>query len=190
MIRALFTLASKIKPCIIFIDEIDALLKDRKYEMHESFGCVKAELLAQWDGLLSEKYAGQVVVMGATNRLDVIDAAFLRRLPLKIPVEKPDERQRRLILQKLFDKAPKWIEFVGRERTLDTLAECTDGYTGSSLKDLVKFTLMDVANPVTKQHSPPPPLSSPVSDSRSIVYARLDDFWATIERYSEWSNIY
>ena len=184
----MFTLASKIKPCIIFIDEIDALLKDRKFDMHEGFACVKSQLLAQWEGLLTGSDSGQVIVMGATNRPDVIDPAFLRRLPLKIPLERPDERQRRLILDKLFDKAPQWVTFVGRERTLDTLAECTDGYTGSSLRDLVKFTLMNVTGPVAKQRAQSTSKSN--SDAQPTVYARLDDFWSVIERYSEWSNIY
>merc|ERR1712133_220209 len=64
---AVFTLATKIQPCIIFIDEIDSLLRVRSQQDHEATSMIKAQFLQLWDGLATDK--GQcVVILGATNR--------------------------------------------------------------------------------------------------------------------------
>ena len=66
MASALFTLARKIAPCIIFIDEIDSLLRSRGTHDHEATAMIKAQFMQMWDGL--ETTSESVVVMGATNR--------------------------------------------------------------------------------------------------------------------------
>merc|ERR1711934_173141 len=64
---AVFTLAKKIQPCIIFIDEIDSLLRVRSQQDHEATSMIKAQFLQLWDGLATDK--GQcVLILGATNR--------------------------------------------------------------------------------------------------------------------------
>ena len=62
----MFTLARKIAPCIIFIDEIDSLLRSRGTHDHEATAMIKAQFMQMWDGL--ETTSESVVVMGATNR--------------------------------------------------------------------------------------------------------------------------
>ena len=63
---AVFTLARKIAPCIIFVDEIDSLLRSRDTHDHEATAMIKAQFMQMWDGL--ETSTESVVVMGATNR--------------------------------------------------------------------------------------------------------------------------
>ena len=66
MASAVFTLARKIAPCIIFIDEIDSLLRSRGTHDHEATAMIKAQFMQMWDGL--ETTSESVIVMGATNR--------------------------------------------------------------------------------------------------------------------------
>lgn len=98
---AVFSLARKLQPSIVFIDEIDAVLGTRRAEEHETTGSMKAEFMTHWDGLLSADDRGEpqrIVILGATNRPNEIDAAMLRRMPKKFPVHLPAEAQRRKIL--------------------------------------------------------------------------------------------
>ncbi|KAI6852172.1 ATPase family AAA domain-containing protein 1 [Hortaea werneckii] len=102
LVSAVFSLARKIQPSIVFIDEIDAVLGTRRSGEHEASGMVKAEFMTHWDGLASATRAegGQrIVVLGATNRVGDIDEAILRRMPKKFPVGLPGKMQRRRIFE-------------------------------------------------------------------------------------------
>ena len=77
---AVFTLASKIQPCIIFIDEIDSLLRVRNQHDHEATAMIKAQFMQLWDGMATDP-ANTEVVMGATNKPRDVDRAILRRMP-------------------------------------------------------------------------------------------------------------
>ncbi|KAM6509008.1 mitochondrial dynamin GTPase Msp1 [Fusarium solani] len=102
IVRAVFSLARKMQPAIIFIDEIDAVLGTRRSGEHEASGMVKAEFMTLWDGLTSANSSGmpaRIMVLGATNRINDIDEAILRRMPKKFPVTLPGTAQRRRILQ-------------------------------------------------------------------------------------------
>lgn len=94
---ALFSLARKIAPCVIFIDEADALLGRRREGEHEMMTGLKTEILQLWDGLLSGTGA-PVMVLGATNRPYDLDVAVLRRFSLQLEVAMPGERQREEII--------------------------------------------------------------------------------------------
>ena len=74
---AVFTLAAKLQPCIIFIDEIDSLLRVRDQHDHEATAMIKAQFMQLWDGLTTDP-ACTVLVMGATNRPRDVDKAILR----------------------------------------------------------------------------------------------------------------
>ncbi|KAI7306301.1 ATPase family AAA domain-containing protein 1, partial [Hortaea werneckii] len=102
LVSAVFSLARKLQPSIVFIDEIDAVLGTRRSGEHEASGMVKAEFMTHWDGLASATRAegGQrIVVLGATNRVADIDEAILRRMPKKFPVGLPGREQRRRIFE-------------------------------------------------------------------------------------------
>ncbi|KAJ0422607.1 P-loop containing nucleoside triphosphate hydrolase protein [Aspergillus carlsbadensis] len=101
LVNAVFSLARKLQPSIVFIDEIDAVLGTRRSGDHEASSMVKAEFMTHWDGLTSANSLGEpqrVVVLGATNRMHDIDEAILRRMPKKFPIALPPSTQRLRIL--------------------------------------------------------------------------------------------
>ncbi|BGP56870.1 mitochondrial dynamin GTPase Msp1 [Rhodotorula sphaerocarpa] len=98
LVAALFSLARKLQPSIIFIDEIDSFLRERSRTDHEVTGMMKAEFMSLWDGLTTTNDT-RILVLGATNRPNDIDSAILRRMPKRFAIRLPDAQQRRNILQ-------------------------------------------------------------------------------------------
>lgn len=140
-VEALFTLAQKISPVIVFVDEIDALTRKRGHGEREWSTGLKSQLLTFWDGLHSSP-AGKIIVMGATNRPQDIDEAFLRRMPLQIKVDLPNMRQRGHILEILVSDIITAISTSQMthddEIDLNVLAANTDGFSGSDLHELAR----------------------------------------------------
>lgn len=136
MVDAIFSLASKLQPCIIFIDEIDSFLRERQSMDHEVTAMLKAEFMTLWDGLTS---SGRILVLGATNRPNDIDSAFLRRMPKRFSVSLPNMAQRERILRILL----KDSEVDEKEFDLDKLVRQTDGLSGSDLKELCRDAAMN-----------------------------------------------
>jgi len=82
MVSAIFSLAAKIAPSVIFIDEIDTFLRQRDSDESSGLGSTKSEFLTLWDGMTTdEERSEHVIVLGATNRPFDVDTAILRRLP-------------------------------------------------------------------------------------------------------------
>ncbi|KAG8959237.1 hypothetical protein FRC03_008256 [Tulasnella sp. 419] len=98
LVSGLFSLARKLQPSIIFIDEIDSFLRERTKSDHEVTATMKAEFMTLWDGLASGENT-RILVMGATNRPMDIDQAILRRMPKRFAVKLPDLQQRIRILE-------------------------------------------------------------------------------------------
>ncbi|KAI6230078.1 Mitochondrial sorting-like protein [Aphelenchoides fujianensis] len=94
---AVFSLAKKLQPCIIFIDEIDSFLRVRQSTDNEATAMMKAQFMSLWDGFSSGE--DEVIIAGATNRPQDVDAAILRRMPTRFFIELPDEGARASILQ-------------------------------------------------------------------------------------------
>jgi len=88
LVTAIFTLAWKIQPSIIFIDEVDAMLGKRTGQEHDAVTTLKTEFMQMWDGFVTDSYAN-VIVLAATNRPNDLDEAVLRRLPLSYEVWNP-----------------------------------------------------------------------------------------------------
>lgn len=158
LVRAVFSLAHKLQPAIIFIDEIDAVLGTRRSGEHEASGMVKAEyaslslstytltdrhefrFMTLWDGLTSTNAAGvpsRIVVLGATNRINDIDEAILRRMPKKFSVPLPGAEQRRRILQLVLRETKRDPDF-----DLDYIARVTTGMSGSDIKEACRDAAM------------------------------------------------
>ncbi|KAG8681323.1 hypothetical protein FRC08_015712, partial [Ceratobasidium sp. 394] len=131
LVRALFSLARRLKPCVVFIDEIDALFGARTHAGQESSArwhtSMLTEFMQEMDGLLSS----QVIVLGATNRPFDLDDAILRRLPCRVMIDLPEKEARREILKILLRE-----EALAEDVKLDMLAERTVRYSGSDLKNL------------------------------------------------------
>ncbi|HSW76354.1 MAG TPA: AAA family ATPase [Candidatus Saccharimonadales bacterium] len=134
-IRHLFAIAKALAPCIIFIDEIDAIGQKRSFQGATSdseFAQTLNQLLAEMDGFEQQK--DPIIVIGATNRADVLDHALLRpgRFDRKIEIHAPfiKDRFKILTLHLKKIKAAKNIDVY-------TLACGTPGFSGAQLKQLV-----------------------------------------------------
>ncbi|KHJ34290.1 putative atpase family aaa domain-containing protein 1 [Erysiphe necator] len=141
LVRAVFSLARKLQPTIVFIDEIDAVLGQRRSGEHEASGMVKAEFMTLWDGLTSANKTGspaRIIVLGATNRIQDIDEAILRRMPKKFPVSLPNKSQRLRIL-KLILKDTKVDE---KYFDIDYLTKVMAGMSGSDIKEACRDAAM------------------------------------------------
>ncbi|XP_078421829.1 outer mitochondrial transmembrane helix translocase-like isoform X1 [Cetorhinus maximus] len=129
---AVFSLAAKIEPCIIFIDEIDSFLRNRSCNDHEATAMMKAQFMSLWDGLNTDTDC-QVIVMGATNRPQDVDPAILRRMPSTFHVGLPRQRERQEILKLVLSG-----ECLNSDVRLKEIAEKTEGYSGSDLRELCR----------------------------------------------------
>ncbi|KAG8907725.1 exosome nuclease subunit [Tulasnella sp. 403] len=132
LVSGLFSLARKLQPCIIFIDEIDSFLRERNRGDHEVTAMMKAEFMTLWDGLASGD-ATRILVLGATNRPTDIDAAILRRMPKRFAVKLPDLKQRERILQLMLASTS-----LAPDLSIEMLAKQTDGLSGSDLKEVCR----------------------------------------------------
>ncbi|CAB0000509.1 unnamed protein product [Nesidiocoris tenuis] len=133
---AVFTLAMKIQPCIVFIDEIDSFLRNRNIQDHEATAMMKAQFMTLWDGLGTDTNC-TVIVMGATNRPHDLDQAILRRMPASFHVPLPNLTQRKDILKLIMDGEP-----LDRAVNLDILAGKAEGMSGSDLKEMCRNASM------------------------------------------------
>uniref|UniRef100_A0A0K8R5Z9 Putative 26s proteasome regulatory subunit n=1 Tax=Ixodes ricinus TaxID=34613 RepID=A0A0K8R5Z9_IXORI len=129
---AVFTLAVKIQPCIVFIDEIDSFLRSRDSQDHEATAMMKAQFMCLWDGLITDPSC-QVVVMGATNRPHDVDKAILRRMPAMFHVGLPNLQQRAGIVQLILK-----TEALSEDVNLTRIARQTEGFSGSDLRELCR----------------------------------------------------
>ncbi len=130
--QAIFTLASKISPSVIFIDEVDSILGKRgsNNNEHEAMRKIKNTIMSMWDGLTTNDQE-RVIVLAATNRPFDLDDAVLRRLPRRMLVDLPDAAQREQILRVICSKEEMQPAFDFGE-----LAKQTEGYSGSDLRNL------------------------------------------------------
>jgi len=130
VVEALFTLAMKLQPSVIFVDEIDTFLRTRSREDHELGARVKGMFMSLWDGLHST-VENRITVIGATNRPHDLDEAILRRFSLSFYVGVPNEAQRQQILRVILRNEP-----ISDDLDISMIAKYTDGFTGSDLRSL------------------------------------------------------
>ena len=151
LITSLFSLARKLAPCILFVDEIDGLLGKRR----DGSGGQNAEatatnvFLQSWEGLktsslssvsgtLNDRNSDWVLVIGATNRPDALDPAVLRRMPRRVRVGMPNAKARADILRVLVRKEK--VDPAGLDFSL--VSRNTAGFSGSDLRELVREAAM------------------------------------------------
>lgn len=139
MVTALFGLAKKISPCVIFIDEVDTVLRKRGGDSGGNSwnASVAGTFLSEWDGITVDSTA-PVLVLGATNRPHDIDEAFLRRMPFVVEVPVPSAHAREEILIAMLRNEP-----LGSDVELKTLADMTEGHTGSDLRELCRLAAIN-----------------------------------------------
>ena len=133
-VRDLFEQAKKNAPCIVFIDEIDAVGRQRGAGLgggHDEREQTLNQLLVEMDGFAANE---GIIIIAATNRPDILDPALLRpgRFDRQIVVDKPDVRGRLAILKVHAKGKP-----IAQDADLDILARRTPGFTGADLANLV-----------------------------------------------------
>ena len=133
-VRDLFEDAKKNAPCIIFIDEIDAVARRRGTGLgggHDEREQTLNQLLVEMDGFGVNE---GIIIMAATNRVDILDPAILRpgRFDRKVSVGRPDVKGRREILDVHAKGKP-----LGDDVDLDQIAQTTAGFTGADLENLL-----------------------------------------------------
>ena len=150
-VRDLFEQAKKNAPCIIFIDELDAIGKSRSGSMGVVGGNDEREqtlnqLLTEMDGFASTDKP--VIVLAATNQPEVLDAALLRpgRFDRQVLVDRPDLSGRKTILE-IYAKKVKLAEAVD----LDKIAQATSGFAGADLANLVNEAALLAARNYKKE---------------------------------------
>lgn len=170
--KAVFTLAKKIQPCIIFIDEIDSFLRSRDSHDHEATAMVKAQFMTLWDGLETDQNC-QVIIVGATNRPRDVDRAILRRMPAMYSIGLPNAHKRKEILDAMLERS-----ILEPQVDLDRIAEITEDFSGSDLREMYRAASMIRIKEYSRYH---PELfgniygtSSPSSTSSSENFSLLN----------------
>ncbi len=133
-VRDLFEDAKRNSPCIVFIDEIDAVARRRGTGLgggHDEREQTLNQLLVEMDGFGENE---GIIVMAATNRVDILDPAIMRpgRFDRRVIVGKPDVRGREEILKVHAEKKP-----LGDDVDLHQIAQSTTGFTGADLENLL-----------------------------------------------------
>jgi len=194
--RAVFTLARKLSPCVIFIDEIDSLLSAREDSEKGTIASVKTTIMREWDGLTAD--SGRVLVIGATNRPYVLDEAILRRMPRRILADLPNEEERAAILA---------VRLAGTELDadvkLDALAKKLNGYSGSDMRELCREAATSIAHAAARELDAAGATSAGEA-AKSLRHLRMSDLETAITKVkpsvapegemctknSEWNAIY
>ncbi|KAL9030632.1 MAG: hypothetical protein Q9196_001268 [Gyalolechia fulgens] len=171
-VKAMFSLARKLKPCIVFIDEADGVLGGRGHDHgRPSHRDLINQFLREWDGMKETT----ALIMVATNRPFDLDDAVVRRLPRRMLIDLPTEKDREEILKIHLEK-----EILDPQVSLAQLAADTPLYSGSDLKHLVvtaaqacvrenyevaKASLESALNPTEPVQSDSPQPSASLSSS-------------------------
>ncbi|EGX48022.1 hypothetical protein AOL_s00081g349 [Orbilia oligospora ATCC 24927] len=131
-ISAMFSLARKLHPCILFLDEVDSLFYRRASNDKSWERGALAQYLQEMDGIAAENDSSKApLVIVATNRPGDLDQAFLRRLPYRVFLTMPSYEERRQILERMVP-----AENLAEDVNLADIAKHTEGYSGSDLRTL------------------------------------------------------
>ncbi|KAL7108195.1 hypothetical protein ACP275_06G099600 [Erythranthe tilingii] len=180
LVSAVFTLAQKLQPAIIFIDEVDSFLGQRKSTDHEALTNMKTEFMSLWDGFTTDHDA-RVMVLAATNRPSELDEAILRRLPQAFEIGMPNRKDRVAILKVVLkdEKVEDGIDY-------DRVAALCDGCTGSDILELCKkaayFPIRDLLDDEK--------LGKPSGEPRPLSQADLERVITTTKKTNVAANEY
>ncbi|MEM4223113.1 MAG: cell division protein CdvC [Metallosphaera sp.] len=153
------------KPAIIFIDELDALLASYTSEVGGE-ARVRNQFLKEMDGLADKNENSKVYVIGATNKPWRLDEPFLRRFQKRIYITLPDKAHRLELLKHYSSKVK-----LDPNVNLEELAELTDGYTASDIRDIVQSAHMRVVKEMFEKNLQEPRAIN-MDDFREVLKVR------------------
>ena len=195
LVKALFSVARELKPSILFIDEIDSLLSERKENETEATRRIKTEFFIELDGLRSENN-NNVVVLAATNVPWSLDEAALRRFPKRIFISLPDLNARKELFIKLLSQQNNSLT----SNEINRLADLTEGYSASDITALAKDAALgpirelcndDRNNDSIKNLKPKNVRNIKIEDLlNSVNKIRKSCLDSSIERLLKWNNEY
>ncbi len=133
MVRALYAVARSMQPSVIFVDEIDSLLSQRKDDENEASRRIKTEFLVQFDGV-GTSANDHILLIGATNRPHEIDEAARRRFRKKLYIPLPDDEGRRGIVDRLLSTEKHDLT----TNDISKVVQLTKGYSGSDMDGLIR----------------------------------------------------
>ena len=145
LVRAMFSVAKKHQPSVIFIDEVDSILGARGEGQHEASRRLETEFLVQMDGVGSNS-EDRVLLIAATNRPQELDEAVRRRLTKRIYIPLPDPVTRETLICNLMKGNGKISN-----SDLRKLVGNSDGYSGSDLAALCKEAALDSVRGLSHQ---------------------------------------
>ncbi|NXU63400.1 SPAST protein, partial [Horornis vulcanius] len=160
LVRALFAVARELQPSIIFIDEVDSLLCERREGEHDASRRLKTEFLIEFDGVITEQCEQCIHVW-----------VFFRRFTKRVYVSLPNEETRLILLKNLLSKQGSPLT----QKELAQLARMTDGYSGSDLTALAK----DAALGPIRELKPEQVKNMSASEMRNI---KLSDFTESLKK--------
>ncbi|KCZ77060.1 hypothetical protein H311_01934 [Anncaliia algerae PRA109] len=188
MVRALFYLARKMQPSVIFVDEIDSLLSQRQENENEGTRRIKTEFLVQFDGVGTDS-EDKILLIGATNRPQEIDEAARRRLVKRIYVPLPKKNARMLMIRNLLHDLKNNLS----ESDLETVAEKTEGYSGSDMFNLCREASLEPLREIQDIRKVDFNSTRPVTVDdfiKAIKQIRKSVSHNDLKMYLEWNEIY
>ncbi|KAI5957344.1 hypothetical protein KGF54_000272 [Candida jiufengensis] len=195
LVKALFLLAKKLAPSIVFMDEIDSLLSSRTEGEVESTRRIKNEFLIQWSelssaaaGRESNEDVSRVLILGATNLPWSIDEAARRRFVRRQYIPLPEDEARKSQIIKLL----QYQKHTLSDEDYENLIKLTDGFSGSDMTALAKDSAMGPLRSLgDKLLSTPTDQIRPISledFENSLKYIRPSVSEEGLQQYEDWAN--
>lgn len=185
-VKALFRLARRVAPCVIFLDEVDAMLDSREHSQGRASRVeIINEFMSEWDGLLSNGQNDAITILAATNRPFSLDDAVLRRLPRRILVDLPDVAARHQILKlQLVD------DHIDPHIDLFKIARLCESYSGSDLRALCQAAATRALRRHLRLEEARIILETDLLDAMEDVPASISERMSTLRDLREWDRIY
>ncbi|KAL7578415.1 hypothetical protein ACA910_012811 [Epithemia clementina (nom. ined.)] len=190
LVRTMFAVAAYREPAVVFIDEIDSLLTQRKADENEASRRIKTEFLVQMDGT-GTSGQGRVLTIGATNRPQELDEAARRRFVKRLYIPLPNQHDRLVLIRVMLRKNQHKLT----DSELEKLAKETDRFSGADLKALCEDAALgplrglppDQLENVNVQDLPP---ISYKHFRLSLRGMKPSVSPGDLVQYEEWDNIY
>jgi len=182
--------ASYRSPSVVFIDEVDSMLTQRKSDENEASRRIKTEFLVQLDGAGNDR-KGHVLVIGATNLPHELDDAARRRFVKRLYIPLPDQPGREALLRSLLAKNSHSLT----DKEIIKLSRDTDGYSGADLKNLCTDASMGPMRSMTVEEM----MSIKANEVPPIAYKHFRQSLrgsspsvaqSDLQIYIDWNNTY